>query len=98
MAPKTRKLQPLELPDDEIRRLRSRLRRLEGQVRGIERMLDDRADCHAIVQQMAAARAALDRSMVHLMVSSMAQCLRPQDGAVDETELRRLGETFAKLL
>jgi DNA-binding FrmR family transcriptional regulator len=98
VASKARKPQPLELPEDEIRRLRSRLRRLEGQVRGIERMLDERADCHAIVQQMAAARAALDRSMVHLMVSSMAQCLRPEDGTADESELRRLGETFAKLL
>ena len=61
-------------------------------------MLDEREDCHAIVQQMAAARGALDRSMVQLMVGSLAECVRDSRGAIDEAELRRLGQRFAKLL
>ena len=97
-ASQNRKPVSLTLHEDELEELRGRLRRVEGQIRGIERMLEQRADCHAVVQQMSAARAALDRSMVQLMVGSMAQCLRPVDGKVDEAEMRRLGETFAKLL
>ena len=89
---------PLALPDSDLAALRARLRRLEGQIRGVERMLDERADCHAIVQQMAAARGALDRSMVQLMVGSMSECVRDGSGNVDDAELRRLGERFAKLL
>ncbi|WP_317996668.1 metal-sensitive transcriptional regulator [Vulcanimicrobium alpinum] len=88
----------LTLPDDEVRALQRRLRRVEGQIRAIQRMLDERADCHAVVQQMSAARGALDRSMVQLMVGSMAECMRDPRGAVDEREMRRLGERFAKLL
>lgn len=97
---KTDKRRPaaLALSEDELGELQARLRRVEGQIRGIERMLEERADCHAVVHQMSAARAALDRTMVQLMVGSMAQCLRPVNGKVDENEVRRLGETFAKLL
>ncbi len=86
------------LPPAETSSLKSRLRRLEGQVRAVQRMIDERADCHDIVQQMSAARGALDRAMVQLMVSSMTECVRASDGGLDETEMRRLGETFAKLL
>ena len=88
----------LAIPDAEVRAIRGRLRRLQGQLAGVERMLDERVDCHDIVQQMAAARGALDRTMVQLMVCSMTQCVRGEAGAVDEQEMRRLGERFAKLL
>ncbi len=74
------------------------MRRLEGQIRAVERMLGERLDCHEIVQQMAAARGALDRSMVQLMVASMTDCLRADGGGVNEAELRRLGERFAQFL
>lgn len=88
---------PLRIADDVVEQIQGRLRRVEGQVRAIQRMIGERRDCHAIAQQMAAARAALDRATVQLMTSSMAQCLRPS-GQVDDDELQRLTETFAKLL
>jgi len=97
-AAKTAATRRLTLPSDDVSALRARLRRLEGQIRGIQRMLDEREDCHAIVQQMAAARGALDRSMVQLMVGSLAECVRDGRGNVNEAEMRRLGERFAKLL
>lgn len=88
----------LALPEQGLAALRARLHRLEGQVRAVDRMLEERADCHAIVQQLAAARGALDRVMVQLMVSSMSECLRSEGGSVNEVEMQRLGESFAKLL
>ena len=42
--------------------LRTRLARVEGQLRGLQRLIDDDADCEKIAQQMAAARKALDKS------------------------------------
>jgi len=89
---------PLVLPEDDRVAVHKRLRRLEGQIRGLQRMLDERADCHAIVQQMAAARGALDRSMVQLMVCSMTAYVREGRGNIDDAEMQRLGEQFAKLL
>jgi DNA-binding FrmR family transcriptional regulator len=87
----------LRISDEVVEQILGRLRRVEGQVQAIQRMIAERRDCHVIAQQMSAARAALDRATVQLMTASMAQCLRP-NGHVDDSELNRLAETFTKLL
>ena len=40
----------------------ARLSRIEGQVRGLQRLIDEGADCEKVAQQMAAARKALDKA------------------------------------
>ncbi|TAM61037.1 metal-sensitive transcriptional regulator [bacterium] len=90
---------PLSVPEEVVKDVTARLRRVEGQVRAIQRMIAERRDCHAIAQQMAAARAALERATVQLMANSMAECIRPKaEGGVNQRELKRLTETFVKLL
>ena len=54
--------------------LLNRLARIEGQLRGVQKLVaiaDSAADCSAVAQQMAAARKALDRSFVQLLTSTM---------------------------
>ena len=87
----------LDIPDGVADDLVSRLRRLEGQIHAITRMVEERRDCHAIAQQMAAARGALERATVQLMVNSMASCVR-RDSSGDEAELQRLQDTLVRLL
>ncbi|MDI9233897.1 metal-sensing transcriptional repressor [Limnohabitans lacus] len=53
--------------------LRTRLARVEGQLRGLQRLIDEDADCEKIAQQMAAARKALDKSFF-----SMVGCMIEQ--------------------
>lgn len=50
----------------------NRLSRIEGQVRGIRRLIDEDADCEKIAQQMAAARKALDKAF-HEMLACMIE-------------------------
>ncbi len=88
----------LRIGDEVAAAIVARLRRVEGQVRAIARMIDERRDCHAIAQQMSAARSALERATVQLMATSMASCLKTDGKGVDERELSRLTETFVKLL
>ena len=52
-----------------------RLRRVEGQIGGIIRMLEDGRDCADIVTQLAAAGKALDRAGFKLLAAGMRQCL-----------------------
>jgi DNA-binding FrmR family transcriptional regulator len=54
-----------------------RLRRVEGQVAGIIRMIEDGRDCADVVTQVAAASKALDRAGFKLIASGMRQCLSP---------------------
>lgn len=54
--------------------LLNRLARVEGQLRGIQKLValaDVPSDCEAVAQQMAAARKALDRSFVQLLTASI---------------------------
>lgn len=43
------------------KRLRDRLARLRGQIEAVRRLIDEEPDCELLVQQLSAARAALDR-------------------------------------
>ena len=87
----------LRLSAETIDQITARLHRVEGQVRAVARMIEERRDCHEIAQQMAAASAALTRATVQLMTASMAQCIR-EGGPTESTEIDRLSETFVKLL
>ncbi len=95
-APPPPRENALAIPDESADEIIARLRRVEGQIRAVQQMIADRRDCHAIAQQMSAARSALERAMVQLMAQSMVHCLR-QNGQ-GEKELSRLTDTFVKLL
>jgi DNA-binding FrmR family transcriptional regulator len=88
----------LQIDDQAAREIMARLARVEGQVRAIQRMIDERRDCHAIVQQLGAARTALERATAQLMVSSLSQCIRKAKNGADEAEIQKLMDTFIKLL
>ena len=53
----------------------ARLRRVEGQIRGIQRMIEEVRECEAIVTQLLAARAALDKAGTLIMGQHIERCL-----------------------
>lgn len=53
-----------------------RLRKVEGQVRGIVRMIEEGRDCRDVVRQISAASRALDQSGFKLLASGLRDCLR----------------------
>jgi DNA-binding FrmR family transcriptional regulator len=61
--------------------LQKRLRRIEGQVRGVQRMLDEDRDCHEIIQQLAAIRAAVQGASLMFMKQYASDCLMTADQA-----------------
>jgi DNA-binding FrmR family transcriptional regulator len=53
--------------------IRSRLARVEGQLRGVQRLIDDEQDCEKIAQQLSAARKALDKAFFAMVGCMMEQ-------------------------
>lgn len=51
-----------------------RLRRVEGQVRGVQRMIAAGEDCESILTQVMAARAALDRVAGQIVLDHLESC------------------------
>jgi CsoR family transcriptional regulator, copper-sensing transcriptional repressor len=73
----------------------TRLKRVEGQIRGIQRMIEEQRDCEAIAAQLLAARAALDKVSLHVMTHHIEMCLR---GSSDEPDQARLDRIIAFFL
>ena len=82
------------------RKLQARLKRVAGQIGGIERMVDDDRYCVDVLLQIAAARAALDRVGKILLGSHVKTCvtdaLRDGDDADRDEKIDELLEVFER--
>ncbi|MEQ8718763.1 MAG: metal-sensitive transcriptional regulator [Acidimicrobiales bacterium] len=83
----------MRFPEELDRDVLTRLRRIEGQVRGLQRLVTEGAECRDIVIQLAATGSALDRVGFKLMAAGLRECAT-SDGEVDTAELEEL---FLKL-
>jgi DNA-binding FrmR family transcriptional regulator len=88
----------MELPDDTISDLTRRLRRVEGQIRGIQQMLNDRRDCRDVVTQISAASNALDQAGFLLVAAGLTWCLEnPEQSASEGYDIADVQKMFLKL-
>ncbi|MBN1180383.1 MAG: metal-sensitive transcriptional regulator [Anaerolineae bacterium] len=71
--------------DPEVRNdLLRRLRRIEGQTRGVARMIEEGRDCQDVLQQLSAIRAAVHKTSVELMRSFAFECIQTSEEAPQE--------------
>ncbi len=83
----------MDVDAQELRSVVTRLKRVQGQIGGIVRMIEEGRDCSDVVTQLAAAARALDRAGFKIIATGMRQCLIETDEGVrhiDEAELERL--------
>jgi len=71
----------MRFPDEVTDDVQKRLRRAEGQLRGVQRLLDEGADCKDVITQLVAAQAALHRAGLRLMSAGMRYCLDHPEAA-----------------
>ena len=84
------------MTEDDARML-NRLARIEGQVRGLQRMIEEGKDCEDVLAQLAAVKSALDRVGTHLISHHMKDCLEDTTGAqLDPAALERAFDIFFK--
>jgi DNA-binding FrmR family transcriptional regulator len=74
----------------------NRLKRVEGQVRGLQRMVAEEAHCEDILTQLSATRAALDRVGIFLITHQVRECLLDEGETSSEAAVQRALETFQK--
>jgi DNA-binding FrmR family transcriptional regulator len=88
----------MEIPEDTIADLTKRLRRVEGQIRGIQQMLVDERDCRDVVTQMSAASRALNQAGFLLVASGLTWCLaHPEESAAEGYAVEDVQKMFMKL-
>jgi CsoR family transcriptional regulator, copper-sensing transcriptional repressor len=80
--------QSLPLSDEsERKRILNRLRRLEGQIRGVQSMIESGQDCQAVLTQLMAAKSALNQIGVHVVGYSMKQCFAEETAGASRDEV-----------
>ncbi len=88
----------MEFSTDVITDLQRRLRRVEGQVRGIQTMLDEGRECRDVVTQVAAATKALEQVGFKLLADGLTQCLAdPERTEAEGYPIAEVERLFLKL-
>ena len=85
-----------ERNEEEQAEILARLRRVEGQIRGIQRMIEEARDCESIVTQLLAARAALDKASLLVLSHHLERCLTTPAGQQSRVQLERVIQFFLK--
>lgn len=88
----------MELPKETVADVVRRLRRIEGQVRGLQQMLADGRDCREVVTQLSAANKALEQVGFVIVAAGLTWCLEDRERAAAEGyELADVQRMFTKL-
>ncbi|HET9092312.1 MAG TPA: metal-sensitive transcriptional regulator [Acidimicrobiales bacterium] len=88
----------MQLPDDVTDDVRKRLRRVAGQVQGVERMLGEGRECRDVLAQLSAATKALEQAGFRLVAAGLTYCLEnPEEAEADGYALENVQKMFMKL-
>ncbi len=88
----------MELPQETVDDLMKRLRRAEGQVRGVQQMLTEGRDCREIVTQLSAVTKALEQTGFLLVAAGLTWCVSdPERAAAEGYALADVQKMFLKL-
>ncbi|MFR9800312.1 metal-sensitive transcriptional regulator [Streptomyces sp. MS06] len=92
----------LELEGADLKSVLNRLRRAQGQISGVIRMIEEGRDCEDVVTQLSAASRALDRAGFAIIATGLQQCVIDmesgrKDGEDPEAMRARLEKLFLSL-
>jgi len=81
----------VQLDPTSTKPISNRLKRAQGQLAAVIRMLDEGQDCEAVVTQLAAVSRALDRAGFAIVATGLKQCIA-EDGAesLDTSKMEKL--------
>ncbi len=82
-------VEAVEADAAERKRIVNRLKRLEGQIRGLQTMIETGKECEDVLTQIMAAKSALNQVGLHIIGHSMKHCLmddqeKSRDDLIDE--------------
>jgi DNA-binding FrmR family transcriptional regulator len=77
--------------------IKNRMKRIEGQLRGVLRMMEEDKDCKDLITQLSAVRTAIDRTIGVIVSSNLVDCVQ-RSGELDENNTDDLIKDAVNLL
>lgn len=65
--------------------IKNRVKRIEGQLRGILRLMEEDKDCKDVIIQLSAARTAIDRTIGVIVSSNLVECVKKAEETHDRS-------------
>ena len=87
----------MQIEAETVADVTKRLRRAEGQIRGVIAMLESGRDCAEVVTQLAAVSRALDRAGFKVIAGGLQQCLDSDDVEQRASSVARMEKLFLSL-
>ncbi|MGP4059420.1 metal-sensitive transcriptional regulator [Halobacillus litoralis] len=75
---------------------KNRVKRLEGQLRGVLKMMEENKDCKDVITQLSASRTAIDRTIGHVVSSNLVECIH--ESADQENKENSINEAVQLLV
>lgn len=77
-------------------KLANRLKRSEGQIRGILKMMDEEKDCREVVTQLMAVRSSIDKVIGLVVTENLKQCIEDKNIDLTSEDLAKALEMIVK--
>jgi DNA-binding FrmR family transcriptional regulator len=87
----------MQLDPSELGAAINRIKRAQGQLAGVLRMIEERRTCEDVVTQLAAVSRALDRAGFAIVAHGMLDALADPDGSLDAPGVKRMEKLFLSL-
>lgn len=76
--------------------VKNRMKRMEGQMRGILKMMEEGRDCKAVITQLSAVRSAVDRTVGVIVSTNLLECVQKAEG--DDEKMNEVIQEAVKLV
>jgi len=86
----------VKLDPSEMTPVVNRIKRAQGQLAGVLRMMEEGRDCEDVVTQLAAVSRALDRAGFAIVATGLQQCLTNGEGP-DSVDVKKMEKLFLSL-
>lgn len=85
----------MQLDADAMKPVVNRIKRAQGQLAGVVRMLEEGRECEDVVTQLAAVSKALDKAGFAIVAAGLQQCIA--DGGTDSLDTKKMEKLFLSL-
>jgi DNA-binding FrmR family transcriptional regulator len=87
----------MKLEPDDMSPVIMRMKRAHGHLASVIRMLEEGADCEAVLTQLAAVNKALSRSGYAIVATGLQQCLAAGEDGADGVDVQKMEKLFLSL-
>jgi len=85
----------MQLDADAMKPVVNRIKRAQGQLAGVVRMLEEGRECEDVVTQLAAVSKALDKAGFAIVATGLQQCIA--EGGADSLDVKKMEKLFLSL-